>query len=234
IGGETDSPRDGAGGFLIDPQREFGAMMIKQMAIATSWDVDGFNIWTYRDFEPPGVYSEFSHCGIVYYNASWKGVTYACNWSNNFLGNGYMKLMPVSFPQPITGIVAKDSRLVDGKDRWVIVAWNPQHQAYIDARVELGTAVRGGRIYDYASDTSTPLALANETGVDIQVGYEPVLLVIDCDTGSSCTLLALSDPAGTFFIVLLCAAIALVVGNVIRPAIRGKLKRKGDADGTQA
>ncbi len=107
IGSETDSPKDGAGGFIIDPQREFATMLAKQMAIAVSWQVDGFNIWEYRDWDPPGVFTrDFPHAGIVYNDASWKCATYACNWTNHYIGNGHMNLMPVSFPYPTTGIVA--------------------------------------------------------------------------------------------------------------------------------
>ncbi|HME53668.1 MAG TPA: hypothetical protein VKM55_15685 [Candidatus Lokiarchaeia archaeon] len=226
IGGETDNPRDGAGGFVVDPEREFAAMLIKQMAIATSWDVDGFNIWTYRDFEPPGQYTmEFSHNGIVYYNASWKMATYACNWTNRFLGNGHMTLMPVSFPQPLAGIVAKDSRLVNGKERWVIVAWNPQHQGNVDVHVDFKSIVSDARSYDYTSDASTNLLPSNDTGLDTQLSYEPVLLVVDCDVGGSCSIVIHDDPVGTIFNLLLLASAALIAGNIICIVVM-KLKKK--------
>ncbi|MBN2151918.1 MAG: hypothetical protein JW839_10755 [Candidatus Lokiarchaeota archaeon] len=214
IGGETDSPRDGAGGFLVDPQREYAAMMAKQIAIATSWGVEGFNIWTYRDFEPPGSYSaEFGHCGIVYSDASWKGVTHACNWTNRFIGNGHSMLLPVAFPSPLTGIVARDGVLVGGKERWAIVVWNPAHQGAVDARIGFGTGLSRAVAHDYASNGTNELDVqAGATWIDIQVGYEPTLLVVDCIPGGNCVLSVQADVLGGAIVVLVVASAALLVG----------------------
>nr|MDO8085579.1 hypothetical protein [Candidatus Sigynarchaeum springense] len=216
IGSETDSPRDGAGGFLVDPQREFAALMAKQMAIATSWGVEGFNIWTYRDFSPPGTYGpEFGHCGIVYSDASWKGVTYAINWTNHHVGNGHSALMPVAFPSPLTGIVARDSVLVGGKERWAIVAWNPAHQGIVNARIDFGTGVSRAVVHDYSSNGTTELAVqAGATGIEVQVGHEPVLLVIDCISGGSCVLSIQVDVLGGTFVGLVIASFMLLIGFI--------------------
>ncbi|MEX2753928.1 MAG: hypothetical protein Q6365_000950 [Candidatus Sigynarchaeota archaeon] len=224
IGGETDSPRDGAGGFLLDPQREYAALMAKQMAIATSWGVEGFNIWTYRDFEPPGSYAaEFGHCGILYNDASWKGATHAINWTNHFIGNGHSNLLPVAFPGPLTGIVAKDSEHVGGKERWAIVAWNAAHQGLVSARFEFGTGVSRAVVHDYASNGSAALAVqAGATGIDIQIGHEPVLLVVDCTPGGNCVVLVQADVLGGVLVGLVAASVALLTSlvHVSRPTAR--------------
>jgi len=218
IGGETDSPRDGAGGFLVDAQKEFAAMVLKQMSIAVTWQVDGFNIWTYRDFEPPGSYLyDFGHCGIVYSDASPKPAALACKWANKNLGNGHMTIMPVNLPNPVTGIVVKDAQLIAGKERWTFVLWNSQHQGYVNLKINLGTSIDSAQKCAYDSESTSDISIpASTTSMSIQVGYEPVLLNLNCTPGGICTVEVLSDPIGFIVLLTFGTAIVVVIANLYR------------------
>jgi hypothetical protein len=214
IGGETESAKEGLGGFLDNSQRDFAALLIKQMAIATSWKVDGFNIWTYRDFEAPGSYTnEYAHCGVVFANGSWKPATYACNWSNQFLGNGHTELIPTNIPSPITGIVALDTILTNGREQWTLVLWNPQHEGLINLEIELKTPIVHEWQYDYGSNLRNDIIgediSTTETNFRVSVGYEPVLLVIECESGANCSITLLNDSFGTFLSICLTFSIGL-------------------------
>ncbi|MFX0100311.1 MAG: hypothetical protein ACFFCS_12080 [Candidatus Hodarchaeota archaeon] len=229
IGGETDHPKDGAGGFLLDPQREFAAMMIKQIAIATSWGVDGFNVWTYRDYAPPGEFTgEFAHCGIFYVDMTWKPAAFAFNWTNHLLGNGFVDLMPVTFPNGITGIVGKDQRLFNGNERWIIIAWNPNHQGKIMTNIQFGSQIQDARVFDYGSNDSTALDARGSESLQMDIGYEPLLLVVDALPGGTCQFTVVFDGLGTAFIGILVASLALVVITHAFILRKGKGKRDGD------
>jgi hypothetical protein len=156
----------------------------------------------------------------VYSDASWKGVTYACNWTNRFIGNGNMSLVPVAFPPPLTGIVTRDSVPVGGKERWVIVVWNPVHEGMVNTRFDLGTGISRAVVHDYASPATTVLAVsAGATGIDLQIGYEPVLLVIDCDVGGTCAVIVTGDILGGVLVGMLVMAVVLVIGTFALVAI---------------
>lgn len=223
IGSETDHPRDGAGGFLVDPQREFATMIAKQMAIAITWPVDGFNIWEYRDWDPPGAFTrDFPHAGIVYQDASWKGATHACHWFNTQVGNGHMSVMPVRFPFSLAGVATRRGDLVDGLERWAVVAWNHRHHGALLARVEAGRAVHAVTIHDHASAETTPVpVVAGANGFDVLAGHDPVLLVIDCEPGAMLSITVVADVAGGLAIALLAAAIALVAVHATARARHG-------------
>ncbi|MBN2153459.1 MAG: hypothetical protein JW839_18535, partial [Candidatus Lokiarchaeota archaeon] len=185
IGGETDDPEDGMGGFLVDPQRELATMVIKQATIATTWRVDGLIWYEYRDDSPPGAFtSDFGHMGIIYNDGTWKPAAHAWNWTNNFLGNGHVDMMPVPIPATITGIVAKDQLLHGGLERWVIVAWNPRHPGRVQASIQFTTSVSTAALHDLASASFDPVPVT-ASAVPIDIGHEPILLVVECAPGSS-------------------------------------------------
>ncbi|NMC08328.1 MAG: hypothetical protein GYA24_24185 [Candidatus Lokiarchaeota archaeon] len=107
--------------------------------------------------------------------------------------------------------MVKDTIPVDGKARWVIVAWNPVHQGLVKTRLDLGTAISKAVVHDYASPATEVLEVpALATGFDVQIGYEPVLLVVDCDVGGICVVSVTSDPLGGIIAGLLVAAVTLI------------------------
>ncbi|MEX2682547.1 MAG: hypothetical protein Q6373_013185 [Candidatus Sigynarchaeota archaeon] len=214
IGGETDDPEDGTGGFLVDPQRELATMVIKQATIATTWRVDGLIWYEYRDDNPPGVFtSDFGHMGIIFNDGTWKPAAHAWNWTNKFLGNGHVDMMPVPLPDSITGLVAKDQQLYDGLERWIVVAWNPRHHGAVQTSIQFTTSIVKAMLYDHASTHSVQVTPAGNTMI-IDVGHEPVLLVVDCAPGSSCTFVACLDLLGGLFWMLLGGS-AMLVGLVV-------------------
>jgi hypothetical protein len=228
IGGDTESPKEGTGGFLADRQRKFASLLMKQMVMASAWGAEGFNIWTYRDFEPPGSYmNEYAHTGIVFTDGSWKPVTYACNWSNTYLGNGQMNLMPVIFPRPITGIVAQQTVLIEGAERWVVVLWNPQHQGSVQIRIEMSKSIRQATQFDYGSDHQQQVAGAGQQ-VKLNVGYDPVLVVIDSDPGAEVGVFVEIDFLGTLLGIVLITAGGLMGLSIIH-SLRARI-RKAEED----
>jgi len=220
IGGETDDPADGTGGFLVDPQRELATMVIKQATIATTWRVDGLIWYEYRDDSPPGVFmSDFGHMGIIFNDGTWKPAAHAWNWTNRFLGNGHVDMMPVPLPDTIAGIVARDEQHYGGLERWIIVAWNPRHHGTVYASIQFTTNIANATEFDHASASSARVASAANF-VSINVGHEPVLLVVDCAPGSSCTFTASSDVLGGVMWALLGGSAVLLGLAVAVPARR--------------
>ncbi len=210
IGGETDDPEDGMGGFLVDPQRELASMVIKQATIATTWRIDGLIWYEYRDDNPPGVFtSDFGHMGIIFNDGTWKPAAHAWNWTNRFLGNGHVDMMPVPLPATITGLVAKDQLLHGGLERWVLVAWNPRHAGLVQASIQFTTSISTATLHDFASAGSTPITVAGSM-VSIEIGHDPLLLVVECTPGSGCSIMAGADVLGTITWILLVGSAALV------------------------
>jgi hypothetical protein len=202
------------GGFLVDPQRELATMVIKQATIATTWCIDGLIWYEYRDDSPPGVFtSDFGHMGIIFNDGTWKPAAHAWNWTNKFLGNGHVDMIPVPLPDTITGIVAKDQQLYGGLERWVIVAWNPHHYGPVQTSIQFTTSIANATLHDYTSSNSNKVTPSGNT-ISIDVGHEPVLLVVDCTPGSSCTFVASSDVLGSIMWTLLGGS-AVLVGLVM-------------------
>jgi hypothetical protein len=210
IGGETDDPEDGTGGFLVDPQRELATMVIKQATIATTWRVDGLIWYEYRDDNPPGVFtSDFSHMGIIFNDGTWKMAAHAWNWTNNFLGNGHTDAMPIQLPATITGLVAKDQLPHGVLERWVVVAWNPHHAGVVGTTLRFTTGIDAVTKYDFKSGLGTAMIHASNS-ISIDVSYDPVLLVVDCAPGSSCTIETTADVLGSTTWTLLVGSAVLV------------------------
>ncbi len=210
IGGETDDPEDGMGGFLVDPQRELASMVVKQATIATTWRIDGLIWYEYRDDSPPGVFtSDFGHMGIIFNDGTWKLAAHAWNWINRYLGNGHVDMMPVPLPDTITGIVAKDQLPYGGLERWVLVAWNPCHAGNVQISIHFTTSVSTVTLHDFASASSIPVTVTGNL-VSIEIGHEPVLLVIECTPGSNCSIVAGADVLGTIIWILLGGSAVLL------------------------
>lgn len=211
IGSDTDSMRDGFGGGIVNVQREFAALVVKQTTIATSWLLDGLIWYEYQDNEYPGVFNAIGaeHMGIIYINGTWKPAAYAWNWTNRYLGNGHVDLMPVQVPRPITGIVAKDQHLYGGLERWIVVAWNPYNAGRVPTRLQFNTAITRASLHDYASPGVTDLMPSSDSIV-IDIGYEPILLVIDCPVGANCIIIPGADALGIIFWILLGLSLGLL------------------------
>ncbi len=185
-------------------------MVVKQATIATTWRVDGLIWYEYRDDNPPGVFtSDFGHMGIIFNDGTWKPAAHAWNKTNFFVGNGHVDMMPVPLPATITGLVAKDQQLYDGLEHWILVAWNPRHAGAVQISVQFTTSVSTATLHDFASADSTPVMPSGNV-VTIDVGHEPILLVVECTPGSNCSIVAGADVLGTIIWILLVGSAALV------------------------
>jgi len=211
IGGSTESEKEQLNPLITDYQHDFASLVTKQVAIALSWGVEGFNIWTYRDFEDPGKYTQdYAHCGVVFENGSWKPVVHGLNWSNRFVANGYTQLMPIDLPNPITGIAVRDTRLFNGKQRWAFILWNSQSQISVDARLEFNKSIISAQRYDFQSSQIQNLDLyGRNRAVKLSVDHEPFLLLIDVEVGGSPQFEVIVDAFGVFLLLSFISSIAL-------------------------
>ncbi len=218
IGGSTESEKEQLTPLITDYQREFASLVTKQVAIALSWGVEGFNIWTYRDFEDPGKYTQtYAHCGVVYANGSWKPVMHGLNWSNRFLANGFTEMMPIEIPNPLTGIAVRDTRIINGKQRWSFVLWNSQHKFPVELRLSFSKSIISAQKYDFQSAQVRNLDLYGGTRfIKLEVNYEPYLLVVEVDLGGSPQLEIIFDRFGVFLLIAIISSIALGTTTMIK------------------
>ena len=211
IGGSTESEKEQLNPLIVDYQREFASLVMKQVAIALSWRVEGFNIWTYRDFEDPGKYNQiYAHCGVVFANGSWKPVMHGLNWSNRYLANGFTELVPFEATHPITGIAVKDTRIINGTQRWAFVLWNSQSKMPVQVRLSFTKSVSFAQRSDFQSANTWNLdRYAGNRSLKLSIDYEPILIVVDTAIGAIPQLEIVSDGFHVFLLISLSSGISL-------------------------